>query len=294
MKHFLIRDLERLSGIKKHTIRIWEQRYHLFTPQRKSGNIRTYLLADVQRLLHIALLNKNGFRISDLAKMDSGEIEWHIAAISKQEGRFAVAVNRLIVAMYASDTEAFDNTLDEALLTWGTYSTVTNIVIPFLQHVNLLSYQNSSSEAHFAITAVRRKIILGIEKVNPAVRINKTILLFLPKDEHYDLLLLYMSYVLKCCGLKVLYLGTNISLENLKEVIRAKNPDSILTYLPPKTSFKVADLSKYLAEQFPQKTLYIAKSEQANTTDLKAGNVQYLHFSEVQVLAHPYKCFGDE
>ncbi|MEO8584463.1 MAG: MerR family transcriptional regulator, partial [Flavitalea sp.] len=243
MKKFSISQLENLSGIKAHTIRIWENRFSLLTPNRSAGNTRYYGVGDLKRLMNIAFLNRKGLKISSIASMQEPEIEEKMIVFATDSDRPMMEVNKLVVAMFAGDTEEFEFILDKYLLDYGINATLKEVVIPFLERINLLSYKDTSSEVHFAVNAVRRKIILGIEKPSPLAHSKKTALLFLPEGEHYDLLLLYMNYLLKSEGVKVLYLGTNISIENICKVSDNKKPDFLVVYVTPKKKFEVEELS---------------------------------------------------
>lgn len=282
MKNFSIRELEAFSQIKAHTIRIWEKRFTLFQPQRNKGNYRFYTLEEVIRLLHIALLNKNGFKISGLAKMDLAALEQKTASLTSEEDRKIKAVHNLIVCMFSSNIEEFESVLDYCVFNFGVDATLQDIIIPFLEKVNLVSYRDSSYETHFVVTAIRKKIILSIEKTGPSVCNEKAALLFLPRGEHYDLLLLYMNYIIKNSGLTVLYLGTNISEENLKAIAEAKKPDFFYTYISPEQHFNLHVFADYLNVHLPQAKLFVAQSETKPKPDQNIKNVIFFHFKEVE------------
>jgi len=280
MKSFSIRDLENLSGIKTHTIRMWEKRYHLFLPLRNKGNFRYYSFDQLKYLLDLVLLIKYGFKISRIAKLDTTDLKQAVDSLVNCEQRQSKSIHSLICLMLSSDIEEFEALLDDCILSWGIDKTIAQVIIPFLEKTGILSYSDSSSEVHFVVTAIRKKIILGIEKLNPSQKVEKTALLFLPQNEHYDLLLLYMSYLLGCCGLKVLYLGTNISIENLRIVLQTKKPDYLYTYIPQKTKFKTIHLLDCLKEHLPEAKLFIAGSNNFGKTSM-VNNVKFIHYKDV-------------
>lgn len=279
MKSFSIRNLEHLSGIKTHTIRMWEKRYHLFLPQRNTGNFRYYSFDQLKHLLDIVLLVKAGFKISRIAQLDQSGIKQAVDSLVQCEQRQSKAINMLILCMFCSDIEEFEATLDNCMLSWGTDKTIMQVIIPFLEKTGILSYSDNSNEVHFVVAAIRKKIILGIEKLNAHQKTAKTALLFLPQNEHYDLLLLYISYLLISSGLKVLYLGTDISIENLKMVVQSKKPDYLYTYIPQKTKFKTVDLLNCLKEYLPATKLFIAGDNNSGKA-ISYHNVTFIHYKD--------------
>jgi DNA-binding transcriptional MerR regulator len=281
MRNLTIKDLENFSGIKAHTIRMWEQRYHLLTPLRTDTNFRYYSLEDLKRLLQIALLNEFGFKISALAKMSRAEIEKQISFSTIDRSRQMQSVHHLLISMINNDLEEFEAILDNSLLCWQEEITINKVILPFLERAGIMSYQQKTNEVHMAVTAVRKKLILGIERANPGFKVNKTALLFLQEGEHYDLVLLYMTLMLKKIGIKVLYLGTNISLNNLKMFVREKTPDFLFTYLPPKQILKLGDLPEYIHQMLPHSSLIIGVSDKTNVLPEKSNNVIFMHYADV-------------
>ena len=279
MKTFSIYELEKLSGIKMHTIRIWELRYAFLKPSRSKGNTRLYSLADMQLFLNIAFLKDKGYKISKICSLSATEIFKEVCSHNDDESKQAKAINQLYYFMFAMEIESFEEVLDFAIYSWGIDVTIEKLIIPFLEKADVLSYQDNSSEVHFIVTALRKKLILGIEKAAPVLPIQQSALLFLPKGEHYDLVLLYLTYVLKTKGIKVLYLGTNISNENIHQVVHAKNPHFLVTYLSQKYSSKVEDLLQFLHKELPHVTLFVTKSEK-NSLYVKSNNYREMNFKE--------------
>lgn len=283
-RHFSIKELEQFSGIKAHTIRTWEKRYQVFSPGRSIANIRSYTLDDVTRLLHLCLLTTYGFKISDLVHLPAAELEAKIATLKADKARRFHYVSRLIIAMFTNNTEEFEAVLDESLIAWDVHATIEDVILPFLERVQILSYADSSIEVHFAVTAVRRKIILGIEKSMPVAQGAETALLFLPQHEHYDLLLLYTCHALKKQGFRTLYLGTNISLENLKLICADKKPDYLYSYIANKKNFPLDAYIKQLLPLLPNASLRIAYSE---------GNMINETVSHPDVVFYEYRQVGN-
>lgn len=287
MRQFSIKELERFSGIKAHTIRVWEQRHSAFTPVRTEANLRRYSLHDLKLILDIALLVKYGYKISKLVMLTAEEIEQRTAALKDIDAQRGKLINNLIYCMYATDVAEFERQLDEAVKLWGVDATIEEVIIPFLERVQLLSYSNDSAEAHFVVTALRRKLIMGIEAATAATAVQQTALLFLPKDEHYDLMLLYANYVLKKCGLTVLYLGTNISKENLEKVCMEKKPGLLISYIYPKQSFALAEYTAAISRHLPAAKLYIVYAPD-DAYMPTASNVQFIPYKELDKLCKEY------
>lgn len=283
MKSFSIYELEKLSGIKKHTIRVWELRYNIIKPSRTLGNARLYPLDEVQHFLNIAFLNKKGYKISKISKIDKAAISQHVSGFPDDESKQANAVNQLFYFMFSLDIESFEEVLDFSILSWGLDEAIEKLIIPFLEKVDVLSYQDSSTEVHFIVTALRKKLILGIEKADPVKSSERRALLFLPKGEHYDLVLLYLTYVLKRKGLQVLYLGTNISNENIHQVVHAKKPHFLVTYFSSKFSSRIENLLQFLQHNLPHMTLFVTRSEQIHLK-MNYENLKQVYFKDAPKL----------
>src|SRR5690349_13902948 len=131
-KLFSIKDLERFSGIKAHTIRIWELRYNVLSPERSVGNVRHYTISDVDRILKISLLQKSGYKISVLVHLSPEEIDNNIQTLVNEECMQIRAINHLIYFMY-SDIEKFEEVLDSCVLCWGIDTTIEKVIFPFLE-----------------------------------------------------------------------------------------------------------------------------------------------------------------
>lgn len=251
MHSFTIKDLENLSGIKAHTIRIWEQRYSFLKPDRTDTNIRVYSNDELKKLLNVALLNKFGFKISHIDKMDEGELWDKILSLNQQDALQERIVNILIQCMIDLDMEAFEDELDNFITAKGIEKTISQIIFPFLEKIGILWLTNhiNPGQEHLVTNIIRQKLIVGIENVRNTVKIDKTVLLFLPETEYHELSLLFMNYMLKSKGVSTIYLGSSIPLRDVEYLVKLKKPDYIYTHLTsvgPKFNFErfVDNLSK--------------------------------------------------
>lgn len=282
MRQFLIRELEQYSGTKAHTIRTWENRYQLFTPARSTTNIRLYSLQDLRKLLRLRLLAEEGHKISRLAKMSEEERDDLANTIRNKQLRHCMLIDDLVLGMLHENVEHFELLLNAQVQQAGIDETIEAIVIPFLEKANILWYSSTSSDVHFAVTAVRRKIIYALERIAPLTACDRSALLFLPKDEHYDLILLYLDYKLKQHNIRVLYLGTDVSLSSIEKVMVEKRPDMLCTYITS-NDYQESGYSGLLQKYLPDATLYIfhPHNESPETT---FANIRFLHYSDVDSL----------
>jgi DNA-binding transcriptional MerR regulator len=233
MNSFTIKDLENLSGIKAHTIRIWEQRYSFLKPERTGTNIRYYSNSELKTVLNIALLNKYGYKISHIDKMTEAEIKEKLLSLNQLQAQQERIVNDLIQYMVDMDIDKFEGVLDNYIMARGIERTITQIIFPFLEKIGILwltSHINPAQE-HLVSNLIRQKLIVGIEGVSTSLKVNKTVLLFLPEGEYHEMGLLYMNYILKSRGISTVYLGANIPMEDVEYVVQYKKPDYLYTHL---------------------------------------------------------------
>lgn len=233
MHSFTIKDLENLSGIKAHTIRIWEQRYSFLKPERTDTNIRYYSNKELKQLLNIALLNKYGFKISHINKMNEGEISEKILTLNNIEAQQERIGNALIQHMIDLNAEKFESILSQYIFTHGFERSITQIIFPYLEKIGLLWLTNhiNPAQEHLVTNIIRQKLIAGIDGIVSAGSTNKTVLLFMPEGEYHELGLLFMHYILKSRGIAVIYLGCSTPLDDVEYITKIKSPDYIYTHL---------------------------------------------------------------
>ncbi len=234
MAIYSIRDLEKLTDIKAHTIRIWEQRYRIVEPKRTKTNIRYYNDDDLKNLLNIALLNRNGYKISKIAKMSAKEIVHKVADISEVNFENATQLDALTISMIEMDEYKFDRIISTNIEQIGFERTMLEIINPFLEKLSLLWLTGSINPAqeHFISCLIRQKIIVAIDKV-PVVsspEANK-FLLYLPEGAADELSLLFLHYMIKSRGNRVIYLGQDIPLQDVKAVFNIHHPKYIYTII---------------------------------------------------------------
>lgn len=233
MNSYTIKDLENLSGIKAHTLRIWEHRYNFLKPSRSFTNIRYYSNDELKKILNISLLNKYGFKVSHIDKMSESEINEKILSLTQTEAQQERIINELIKQMVELDIDAFEKTLSSHIATKGIEKTITQIIFSYLEKIGVLWQTNhiNPAQEHLVSNIIRQKLIVGIEGVSSPLKSNKTALLFLPEAEYHELGLLFMYYLLKTRGISVIYLGSNAPLSDVAFVAKVKKPDFIHTHI---------------------------------------------------------------
>jgi DNA-binding transcriptional MerR regulator len=233
MNAFTIKDLENLSGIKAHTIRIWEQRYQFLKPNRTDTNIRYYSNDELKKILNIALLNKYGYKISHIDKMNEMEVKEKILSLSQVQAQQERIVNDLIKCMIDLDMEKLEEILDKYIIARGIERAITQIIFPFLEKIGILWLTNhiNPAQEHLVTNIIRQKLIVGIEGATSLLKVNKTVLLFLPEGEYHEVGLLFVYYLLKSRGVPVIYLGANVPLTDVEYVVKLKKPNYLFSHL---------------------------------------------------------------
>lgn len=233
MNAFTIKDIENLSGIKAHTIRIWEQRYSFLRPQRTETNIRYYTNDELKIILNIALLNKYGYKISHIDKMSETDITEKVLSLSQAEAQQERIVNSLIKCMIELDMKIFEEEIDMHIRRRGIEKTIEHIIFPFLERIGVLWQTGhiTPAQEHLVSNLIRQKLIVGIDSVRTSIKSDKSFLLFLPEGEYHEMGLLFVHYLLKSRGADVLYLGSNVPLKDVQSVLSVKNPDYVYIHL---------------------------------------------------------------
>ena len=254
---FSIKDLENLSGIKAHTIRIWEKRYNLFQPKRTDTNIRYYSTESLQKILNVAFLNTHGYKISKISSLTNNGISSLVQEIASNENvddDYAVSAFKL--AMLTFDQRLFSKTYKE-LIAKKTFNDIFyNAFIPLLNEIGLLWQTDTITPAHehFISTRIKQKILLNTEKKSDVTPNNcqKTFVFFLPENEIHDIGLLFINYELVSRGYQTLFLGQSIPIDSLVDLLKFFNDITFISYFTVKPEKE--DLVNYL-EQFKDKLL---------------------------------------
>lgn len=232
MGTFSISDIEKFTGIKAHTLRIWEQRYDFLTPKRTETNIRFYDDEDLKILLNISILVSAGFRISRIAQMTKQEREQKVIELSGVTEEHDVKIRALCAAMLSVDEAEFNLVLSSGILQMGLEQTMVKIIFPFLNHIGMLWVTGAIHPAHehFITNLIRQKLFVAIDGQRPSLRSDcKKFLLYLPEGETHEIGLLFANYILRNRGHRVVYLGQMTPEEDIISVFEFYKPDFIFT-----------------------------------------------------------------
>ena len=247
---FSIKDLENLSGIKAHTIRIWEKRYNLLEPNRSDTNIRSYNIENLQKLLNVVFLNSNGYKISKISELKEKEIPVLVREIASRGNQQHHAINAFKMSMLNFDQILFNKTYSN-LLQENTFRDIFyDVFIALLEEIGILWQTDTISPAHehFISTLIKQKILVNIEKVQnlePQTG-KKTFVLFLPDHEIHDIGLLFINYELVCMGYHCIYLGPSVPISCLQDLIEHYDQITFLSYFTVKP--EVSELPDYVNE----------------------------------------------
>jgi MerR family transcriptional regulator, light-induced transcriptional regulator len=247
MHHFTIRDVENLSGIKAHTLRMWEQRYGLHLCKRKKSLHRYYDNEDLKHILRIAYLYHKGHRISRIAKFSHEEII-QMASKRFENDEYEVMVNQLIEASIDYNQLQFENAFNSALRTMGLEKSMEKVVYPFLEKIGLLWMTGHilPAQEHFSSHLIHKTVIAAINSLPSVYTSTNRFLLFTPEGEGHELPLLFIQYLIKKKGIKTVLLGKNIPLDIVKYYC-AHQPVSHL-YFHLITNFTNSDPQEYLSK----------------------------------------------
>ena len=277
---YSIKDMEKLSGIKAHTIRIWEQRYGLLQPKRTPTNIRYYEDEDLKLLLNVALLNKNGYRVSKISKMSEREISEKVAEISEVSYEYRTQLDALTLSMIEMDEFKFSRIVNANTKQIGFERTMLEVIYPFLDKLSILGMTGSIHpiQVNFISCLIRQKMIVAIDKL-PVQRnvAYQKFLLYLPEGEKQELSLLFLSFLLKTRGFQVNYTGVGVSLVDLKDAYRIQKPDFIYTMISePFKEISVSDYVDTLSKNFEDVELLFSGHEVARQGVKSDSNVRVL------------------
>lgn len=247
MASYSIKELENLSGIKAHTIRIWEKRYGIIKPARTDTNIRFYCDEDLKRLLNIAILNRHGMRISDISKLSDPEMSEKVINVSSDSSSAESSIENLIIAMVEMDEFKFDRILSRYIMHEGFENTVIKVIFPFFEKIGILWQTGSINPAHehFVSNLFKQKLMVAIDNiVVPEQQSTKKLILFLPEGEYHELALLFYNYLIKKSGKLVYYLGSSIPFNDVLETTKMVEADYLFTALT--SSLNKEELVDYL------------------------------------------------
>jgi DNA-binding transcriptional MerR regulator len=277
MNQFTIKDIENLSGIKAHTWRIWEQRYGLGMPQRKESNHRFYDNENLKQILRISYLYHSGTKISKIASFDPDELRDRALAGGSLENQHEYYVKELVEASIDLDEERFERTFVEAIERIGLENTFLKILYKFQEKIGLLWLTDHviPAQEHFTSNIIRQKLAVAIDALPlPKNSVKKRILLFTPLKEHHEIPLQFLHFNLKNNNTRVIYFGSNVSLQSLQEFKDQVSFTHILFHLVTNlTNQNPEEYLQELAAIFPDKTVVMSGALTQQVTSVPANAI---------------------
>jgi len=234
---FSISDLQQFSGIKAHTIRMWEQRYNALTPNRSEGNTRNYDNIQLRRLLNITSLLNLEYKVSELCTMQDDEmfnlVDLNLNKKKNDNHPHEYFISQMINAAFAFDESHFDKLFSGCLLRFSMKETYLFVIYPLLLRLGVMWTTNSipPAQEHFITNIIRQKILAAIDICNPAKPSNSSWLLFLPENEFHEIGLLFAQYILRSNEKRVIYLGANVPLNSLMNTVAITQPSHLCLFL---------------------------------------------------------------
>lgn len=230
MAEYKIKDLETLTGIKAHTLRMWEKRYELLSPERTETKIRTYSDEDLVKLMNVVILYDNGMKISKIAECSENEIRQKVRSIYDKEQTFSAVVSLLIQSMMEIDCKTFERVLENTIQKEGLEMVYKNYLVSFLQRIGVLWMVGTITpvQEHFVSNIIRQKIIVETDKLPVVDKRRFDAVLFTPEGEFHEISLLYYNYILKKRDYKTLYLGVSLPVVDLKYTLASTNPKNLI------------------------------------------------------------------
>jgi MerR family transcriptional regulator, light-induced transcriptional regulator len=224
---FSIKDLENFSGIKAHTIRIWEKRYKILEPDRTDSNIRTYSESELKKILNVAYLNRNGFKISKIAWLNDDELTQKVMAVSSKHDDLNqdFQPGKILMSAIRFNEALFKEALSPFIAQYGIETAYSLYLSPLLDKARILWQTGSLSRAQEQFVRNTIKQIIIIEdnmlktvhgRSKPAVAMINT------SDNLIDNNFLFYKYVLKKRGFDVIFTGGILPASEVIEIHKIK------------------------------------------------------------------------
>ena len=249
------------------TLRMWEQRYGLLEPKRTDSNIRYYDDEDLKLLLNVTLLNRQGWRISQIADLDPAELARRAAEIALASDEPAAQLDALTLSMLEMDEARFDHILSTHIRQIGFEQTMMSVIFPFLEKISILWVTGSVKpvQESFVSGLIRRKLSVEIESLPHPSRSAPGLVLFLPQGENQEVSLFLLHYLARKKGFRTWYLGRDVSLSDLDDAYRIIKPDLVFTLLTETFSGgEIADFTRALRKACPESLLLISGYQVVN------------------------------
>tara|TARA_B100000963_G_C22569288_1_gene645263 strand:- start:446 stop:1312 length:867 start_codon:yes stop_codon:yes gene_type:complete len=275
MAKYKIKDLENLTGVKCHTIRIWEKRYNILEPSRTETKIRTYSDDELTHLLTVSMLNRNGIKISKIAKLsqeDMNKLLWDIKVNKETE----FSMDKLIMALISLDENLFNKTLQNLIDTEGLETTFTHHLIPFLDRIGIMWLIGSINPAqeHLISNLIRQKVISEIDKQIVPDDQSNPVVVYLPEHEWHEISLLFYQFLLREKGVRTAYLGQSLPYTALQECIEKLKPKAILSsWLTAVDSKFVVNYFKRIRKDYPDLRVFAGGAQVKSNAEVLSSYI---------------------
>lgn len=276
MKNYQIAELEQLTGIKAHTLRIWEQRYQLIEPSRTQTGIRRYDDAQMKKILNVCTLLKSGWKISKIAALTEKQLHQELLQLEKHSSEDSIAerfINEMVEAMLVFDERLFEKSYAHAVTHFGMFDAMIRVIYPLLNKIGIMWTLDTSIpvQEHFASAIIKRKLMTAIDQLPPAKKNGKKFVLFLPPEEFHEIGLLFGNFMIRQKGHQTIYLGQNVPLENVQQINKELQPDFIFSiFTIPKENKQLAAEFKQIIKPGPRTTILL--SGNPNNTEKFKGS----------------------
>jgi len=261
MAKYSIKELENLSGIKAHTIRIWEKRYNLIKPDRTDTNIRFYCDTELRRLLNVAILNRHGIKISNIAHLTDSELTEKVVSVSGDPSNAESNIENMVIAMVDMNEARFEKILSRYIMHEGFENAVVKIIFPFFEKIGLLWQTGNINPAHehFVSNLFRQKLMVAIDNLSITDNQNaKRFIMFLPEGEYHELGLLFYYYLVKKSGKLIYYLGSSVPYSDVLETAKMVKADYLFTSITSSISgLKSSEYLNKLSKEFPFQKIFV-------------------------------------
>ena len=285
MNSFSISELSQFSGVKAHTIRIWEQRYNALKPNRTEGNTRFYDNDQLRRLLNIVSLSEMNFKISELCAMSDNELFKLIEDLKTKEGdgQEGYYISQLVSAGMSYDESAFEKMFSYCLLRFGLKQTYIKVLYPLLVRLGLMWTTDTTppTHEHFTSSLIKQKLFTAIDSQPASTSDADAWVLFLPENEFHEIGLLFANYLLKSSGKKTIYLGCNVPFFSLKSLLENISPKNLLLFFVHRNSYE--DIRKYLlklGDAGSGQNIFVVSNKEFTEQLGTIKSVTYLHSVE--------------
>ncbi len=252
-----------MTGIKAHTIRIWEKRYGIIEPRRTDTNIRYYTDEDLKKLLNISILNNNGWKISHIAELSGEQINEEVMLLASTSNEAESLIEALLHATLELDSVHFNKAITNAVISHGFENAFTRVFFPFYDKIRLhwLTGVVNAAQQHFAESILRQKVIVALDGlIMPPDPAGKRFFIFLPEGHYHELCMLFFAYLIRKAGHKSFYLGQSVSSEALRSIAGIKTPDVLITtFTAPVSMCEIEKYTRALCKDFPSQQIYISR-----------------------------------